>query len=267
MFLHIGLEFALGPAVHQRDHAHADMGGLVVDGRESRRHDRLELSGLAKPAVAETPVLAVQHELVAAVVEGADRLGRADLPGVVAGLEIAATLLGHLHAVYAAEMRPVDAILCHLLWVSLECPFPSQPFAQPSRLAPLRDLGNLEARCLVLCVIPDEDHAVAFEHGVRNGTRPGGAAVRVRDLRALALGAPAPAVKRALDGVAHDLSTDTEMGTEVGTVSVEDSDLTALTTKGHEIPIEVPEPPHLAARELVGKCDQVPAVANSEGVS
>src|SRR5690606_26595285 len=100
-------------------------------------------------------------------------------------------------------------------------------------------VGRVEERFPAQQVVPDVDGLVALHH--RIGLHPAAAVgpILIGDAHVAALGAPLPAVERALDHLAEHFSAEPEVRAEVLTVGVHHGHPAALRAPGPHLLAEV----------------------------
>ena len=166
-----------------------------------------------------------------------------------------------LGPVHMPEVRPVDAVLAHLLWMTADRP--AVPFeTRPTLVGKLGHLRNLPARCLARAVMPGPDHVIALDAVPRANFGFGRNALGVGYVSTHASAIELPCVKRTTKVIAGDDATVTEVRTEVGTECIEERDITPHGPKKHQILAEVPQGNHGFGIELVAVRNLKPTVWN-----
>ena len=150
-------------------------------------------------------------------------------------------LIGWCHVVHRREVRSVDDVLGQVLDMD----------AHPVGVAPPRRPLRL--------VLPVADHLVARRRRLVRGARrrcarcartpsharaaARGGAVESRHLDQLAVAVEAPTVERAGDAVTAHTTPDAQVGTEVGTVGIEDPGASVLAPEEHQVAAQVAHRP------------------------
>jgi len=167
-------------------------------------------------------------------------------------------VLGSMHV---PKVRPVDAVLAHLLWVAANRP-PLALETRPAVVGKLGHLRNFPTGLLARAMMPRPDHLVALDARPRANLGFGWNAFSVGYVSAHAGSIELPCMERTTKVIAFDDAAVTEMRTEVWTERIEKRNITCLGSKNDQILAEVPQRKDRSSIELVAVRDLKPTVRN-----
>jgi len=112
---------------------------------------------------------------------------------------------------YFVKMRPINAVLSHLLRMRRHGPLVFSPIGRPALRAKFCDLGRIKTRCRTVGMMPRPDHAPGFGTRQRISLGVRWNSFCVWNLEAIALPRETPTVKGTAQRVAFDLAADAEV--------------------------------------------------------
>ncbi len=174
----------------------------------------------------------------------------------------------HRGVMHVLEMGTVRSVFGHDLWVHRFL------FGEPGelRIRPVigggvgfelrergEDVRHFPLRRLAVRVMPDEHAVVLLQHREHPQGEPAvGPVGLIGDVSVGAVRAPAPAMERALDTIAHHRAAVPDVRAEVLAVRLEHVQLTGLVAVGGQILAEILQRPDVPGREFGGPPDHEP---------